>query len=128
MELDTCHFEIHVHSLEAAHEFYVGKLGFEVLQQAPPINLLAVRAGNIRISIFADVARTDVIASARAGSHIIYRTPDLDAAIDGLRKVGIEVPEKISEAPGFMKYVSIRDPSGNLLEIAQYLRDPLGGV
>lgn len=128
MKLDTCHVEVHVHSLDAAHEFYVGKLGFEVLQHAPAINLLAVQAGNIRISIFADVAQADVVASTRAGSHIIYRTPDLDATINALRKAGVDLPEKISEAPGFMKYISIHDPSGNLLEIAQYLRDPLGKV
>jgi catechol 2,3-dioxygenase-like lactoylglutathione lyase family enzyme len=128
MELDTCHFEIHVHSLDAANDFYVGKLGFEVLQHAPAIGLLAVQVGRTRISIFADALQTEVGASVRAGGHIIYRTLDLEATIDALRNVGIEVPEKISEAPGFMKYISIRDPSGNLLEIAQYLRDPLGKV
>ena len=124
MQIDTCHFEIHVHSLEAAQVFYVDKLGFELIQFKPELHLLAVKAGTVRISIFADASQQDVAAAGRAGGHIIFRTHKLSATIEALQSAGIDVP-RVSEAPGFMKYISLRDPSGNLLEIAEYMRDPL---
>jgi catechol 2,3-dioxygenase-like lactoylglutathione lyase family enzyme len=124
MRIDTCHFEIRVHSLEAAKAFYVEVLGLEILQEAPAIRLLAVRAGAVRISIFADAAAADTEVASAAGGHVIFRTPSLARTIDRLRRAGIDVPE-VSEAPGFMRYVALRDPSGNLVEIAEYLRDPL---
>jgi catechol 2,3-dioxygenase-like lactoylglutathione lyase family enzyme len=124
MQIDTCHFEIHVHSLEAAKAFYVDVLGLEILQETPAIRLLAVKAGAVRISIFANATAADVEAASAAGGHVIFRTPQLAATIEKLRRADIGVPE-VSEAPGFMRYVALRDPSGNLVEIAEYLRDPL---
>ncbi len=127
MEIDSCHFGIHVHSLAEAHEFYVETLGFEILQHIPAINLLAVKAGNIRISIFADRAAHEIGVAANAGGQIIFRTSSLAATIDALKNAGMEIPS-IQEAPGFMKFISLRDPSGNLIEIAEYLRDPLAAI
>jgi predicted enzyme related to lactoylglutathione lyase len=122
--LDTCHFELHVDSLTSARHFYVDLLGLEILQELPPIRLLALRAGPVRISIF----ETDTKATGESRAHIIFRTNDLDATLRTLRARGLAFDGSLEEAPGFMKYVSLHDPSGNYLEIAQYLRDPLAAT
>ena len=124
MRLDTCHFGIHVHSLEEARAFYVDKLGFEVLQHAPEIKLLAVRAGNIRLSMIADISKVEGAACASVGGSIIFRTDDLDDTIATLTGLGIDVPAP-TEASGLMRFVILHDPSGNAVQIAEYLRDPL---
>lgn len=127
MRLDTCHFGIHVHSLEEARAFYVDRLGFEVLQHAPEIKLLAVRAGNVRLSIIANTSKIEAAACANIGGTIIFRTDNLNDTIATLRGLGIDVPAP-AERPGFMRYIILHDPSGNPLQIAEYLRDPLIAV
>ena len=99
MRLDTCHFGIHVHSLDEARAFYVDKLGFEILRDVPEIKLLAVRAGNIRLSMIADVSKVEAAACARVGGSIIFRTDDLDDTIATLTGLGIDVPAP-TEASG----------------------------
>lgn len=127
MRLDTCHFGIHVHSLEEAYRFYVETLGFELLQHMPQMGLLAVRVGEVRLSMIADAEADEPKAAAKAGGSIIFRTDDLNETIAALRAKGIEAPEP-REAPGFMRFVTLHDPSGNPVQIAEYLRDPLTPV
>lgn len=124
MEIDTCHFGLHVHSLEAAEAFYVGLLGLSVLQRLPPAKLLALRAGAVRISIFYDSTVEEIREASRAGACIIFRTANLTEVISRLQTAGMIAPS-ILEAPGFMKFISLEDPSGNRIEIAEYLREPL---
>ena len=127
MRLDTCHFGIHVHSLEEARAFYVDKLGFEILRYAPEIKVLAVRAGNIRLSMIADISKVESAACASVGGSIIFRTDDLDETIATLTGLGIDVPAP-TIASDLMRYVVVHDPSGNPVQIAQYMRDPLAAA
>ncbi len=122
--LTGCHIELHVADLGAARQFYVGQLGLTVLQETPPISLLAVRTGSIRLSIFGDRQGTRQAAPV----HIVFGTSDLDRQIATLKARGIQCDGPVVEAPGFCRFVQIRDPDGNLIEIAQYLRDPLALV
>ncbi|MBP6013466.1 MAG: VOC family protein [Alphaproteobacteria bacterium] len=124
MSITTCHFGMHVHSLDAAREFYVGILKLSVLQDLPQIKLLALKAGDVRLSIRADVSMSEAEAASRAGGSIIFRTANLAETVSALQRSGVAVPP-VSEAPGFMKFVTLRDPSGNLVQIAEYMRDPL---
>jgi catechol 2,3-dioxygenase-like lactoylglutathione lyase family enzyme len=122
--LTSCHIEVHVTDLAAARHFYVEQLGMAVLQQAPAIALLAVKAGGIRVSIFGDRAAAD-----QAGpTHLVLGTIDLDREIGRLQARGVVFEEPVIEAPGFCRFIQTRDPDGNLVEIAQYLRDPLVAV
>jgi catechol 2,3-dioxygenase-like lactoylglutathione lyase family enzyme len=127
MQLDTCHFGIHVHSIEEARAFYVDKLGFEILQEVAELGLIAVRAGNIRLTMIADISKIEAAACARVGGTIIFRTGDLDGTIATLTSLGIDVSVPV-ERPGFMRFVILHDPSGNPVQIAEYLRDPLVAV
>jgi catechol 2,3-dioxygenase-like lactoylglutathione lyase family enzyme len=127
LALDTCHFGIHVHSIEEARAFYVDVLGFELLQHMPALRLMAVRVGDVRLSMIADVANGEAESAARAGGSVIFRTDSLEGTTEALRARGVTVPT-IAEAPGFMRFLTLRDPSGNLVQIAEYLRDPLQPV
>ena len=113
--------------MEEARAFYVDQLKLPLLQDTPAIKLLAVKAGEIRISIFADRTIEEVTAAAAAGGHLILRTQDLEETMRTLRENGVRLSE-VSEAPGFVRFASTQDPSGNRIEIAQYLRDPLAAA
>lgn len=53
MNLEIQPIEVHVSSLEKESDFYVNKLGLEVIEKTPTVDLFSVKAGNVRISIFA---------------------------------------------------------------------------
>jgi catechol 2,3-dioxygenase-like lactoylglutathione lyase family enzyme len=123
MDLTSCHVELRVRDLPAARRFYVEQLGLAVLQETPALGLLALRAGGMRLSIFGDAATPVGAASV----HLVLATPDLERTVHELAARGIDVDGMI-EAPGFCRYVQTHDPEGHLVEIAQYLRDPLAPV
>lgn len=92
------------------------------MQETPAIRPLAVRAGNIRLSIFGDADRS---AGAGAGAgHLVLGTGDLQQTIRQLESRGVRFAGPPTDAPGFCHVVCTHHPDGNLLEIAQYLRDP----
>lgn len=74
----------------------------------------------MRLSIF----QNDQPRTLPEGS-LILRSDDLDALLDALAKAGVAPEGGVREALGFMRHATLRDPSGNFVSIAQYLRDPL---
>ena len=124
MTFISASFELHVRDLTAARHFYVNQLGLPVLQETAAINLLAVRAGSARLSIFGD--RTDM--SGKGLSQLTLGTANIDETIAELRARGVAVDGIPIEAPGFMRFVIICDPEGNTVGIAQHLRDPVAPI
>jgi catechol 2,3-dioxygenase-like lactoylglutathione lyase family enzyme len=125
MELQLHHVEVHVTSVDQAREFYVDKLGLPILDDMPELNLLAVRAGPVRISIFGGYQPKDPADPQKCGTHLIFRTDNLDETIGELRTRGVHFPGTVVEAGGFIKDIATQDPDGNIVEFAEYLRDPL---
>lgn len=128
MNLEIQHVEVHVASLEKAREFYVNKLGLEVIEETPALNLFSVRAGGVCISIFGGYEPNASPFEKKASTYMIFRTDNIEQTMEGLKKRGIEFKGEIFEAPGFIRDISTTDPGGNVIEIAQYLRDPLKKV
>ncbi len=124
MKLTGCHVELHVEDLPAARRFYVEQLGLEIVQDTPALRLLAVRAGPLRLSIFG----IDTPAPTPGAVHLVFGSPDLARTMGELEAVGIPLAGLVVDAPGFCRYVEIRDPANNRVEIAEYLRDPLAPV
>jgi catechol 2,3-dioxygenase-like lactoylglutathione lyase family enzyme len=125
MKFTIQHIELHVSSLEKAKDFYVNKLGLEILEEIPVINLLALKAGNVRISIFSGY-ESDMDRNPRnASSHFVFQTDDIELTYSELTAKGVVFDDKIREAPGFVRFLSTMDPDGNKIEFGQYLRDPL---
>ena len=125
MNLEIQHVEVHVSSLDNARAFYVDKLGLEVIEETPTLNLFSVRAGGVRISIFGGYEPNTNPFEKKASTHIIFRTDNIEQTIERLKKRGVEFKGEIFEAPGFIRDIATTDPDGNVIEIAQYLRDPL---
>ena len=70
MQLEIQHVEVHVSSLEKAKAFYADQLGLEILDEMPELNLLALKAGNVRISIFGGY-EPNLNAEKKTGMHLI---------------------------------------------------------
>ncbi len=125
MNLTTQHIEVRCSSLDKAKDFYLHKLGLELISNLPELGLFAVKAGSIRISFFEGYIPRKKQHDQLTGSHIIFRTENLDETIEELVRRGIEFTGEIVEAGGFMRDIAIRDPDGNIIEIAEYFVDPL---
>lgn len=125
MKLEIQHIEVHVSSLEKAKDFYVSKLGLEIIEETPTLNLFSVKAGGVRISIFAGYETNENSNEKMTSTHIIFRTDDIVKVKNELTNKGVIFKGEIFEAPGFLKGVTTSDPDGNIIEIAEYLRDPL---
>jgi catechol 2,3-dioxygenase-like lactoylglutathione lyase family enzyme len=124
VDLSLQHVEVHVSALDAARRFYVEQLGLEVLDDLPALDMFAVRAGPVRISVFGGYQST--IRDARAcGTHLIFRVSDLRETIEELTRRGVVFTGGIVEAGGFIRDIATVDPDGNTVEFAEYLRDPL---
>ena len=124
MSLECTQVLVRLTDLALAREFYVDKLGLEVIEEYP--TMVAVRAGSVRFSIFAG-GKAHGADEDDPPSTMILGTKDLDATMQELSSRGIEFDGEVQTAPGFMRYISLLDPDGNQLYIAQYLGDPLHG-
>jgi catechol 2,3-dioxygenase-like lactoylglutathione lyase family enzyme len=125
MQLEIQHVEVHVSSVEKAKAFYVDKLGLEILDEMPELNLLALKAGNVRISIFGGYEPNPNPTAKQTGMHLIFRTNNLTETIGELKSKGVVFKGDVFEAPGFIRDIATTDPDGNVIEFAEYLRDPL---
>src|SRR6478736_2970154 len=124
MQLEIQHVEVHVSSVEKARLFYVDQLGLEILDEMQELNLLALKAGNVRISIFGGF-EPNLNQEKKTGTHLIFRTNNLDETIEKLKTKGVTFKGEVFEAPGFICGIATSDPDGNIVEFAEYLRDPL---
>ncbi len=124
MNVTDLHFELHVRDLNAAKRFYVDQLSLPVLQETAAMNLLAVRVGRSRMSIFGN--RTD--ESGAGPSQIILAVEDIDEAVKALRESGVVLSGPPVSAGTFLRFVTALDPDGNTVAISQYLRNAIQPV
>ena len=120
MNVTDLHFELHVRDLAAARHFYVDQLGLPILQETEAMNLLAVRVGNSRMSLFGN--RTD--EGGAGPSQIILAVENIEQAVAELQRNGVTVSGPPVAAGTFLKFVTTLDPDGNIVAISEYLRSP----
>jgi predicted enzyme related to lactoylglutathione lyase len=111
---------IPVHDADAALGFYADALGLEVRND--------VRKGDFRwVTVGArgqDVDQADgdaLLSLVTKGSMqaAIFRADDLDATFERVRSSGAEVLQEPKSQPWGARDCAFRDPSGNLVRIAQ---------
>jgi catechol 2,3-dioxygenase-like lactoylglutathione lyase family enzyme len=120
MKLSCNHITCITKDSRAAKDFYIDKLGLELLDDHG--KFFSARAGDVRLSFFeSNEMRGD------GNMRVVLRTNDLEAVIQELAAKGIEPLEDVVEAPGFFKFITLKDPDDSIIHIGQYLRDPLKG-
>lgn len=110
------HVAICVRDVDAALDFYCGKLGFTQIKERPDFGGFPgvwIRAGQQQIHLMQ-------IAEARPDQlqHFALEVGDLDAAVNELQASGVEV-NRSPYTPGAGRQAFVRDPSGNGIELNQ---------
>ena len=131
MTLSTSAMFISVHDPEAALAFYRDALGLEVRND--------VKSGEFRwVTVGAPGQNLDIVLSQPHGGRspaegdallslvlqgsmqaAIFRSDDLDATFEKVRASGAEVLQEPASQPWGVRDCAFRDPSGNLVRIAQ---------
>jgi len=135
------HAAISVPSLESAREFYIDKLGFELVdsEHFPPseigdellgmkdadCHMFMVKAGNLIFEVFEFHSPTPKQQGLSRSlcdhgyTHLAFEVEDIQVAYDYLGKAGVTWHRPPLEAgPGYMMTYG-RDPFGNVIEIQQ---------
>lgn len=124
MELGTMHhIAIIVSDIEKAKEFYITKLGFEILHDVyrPEQDdyRLDVRQGTLRLEIFGKKNAPARVTNPEALGlrHLAFSVEDVEKTAEELNTMGIETePIRIDPLSG-QKCTFFRDPDGLPLEL-----------
>lgn len=122
MNFELKHLSYNVSDLNASREFYIDKLGLELINGNE--HFFAAKLGNIRFSFFPG-AKKYPIADDAAGMGIILAVEDVQKAKEFITGKEVSLLNDIVEAPGFMKFFTVEDPDGNIVHFGEYLTNPL---
>jgi lactoylglutathione lyase len=112
---------IYADDLDAATSFYTKQLGFKVSARPAPVIVELEHEGASLVLCQAEV-RTEQKYPASTGTVIGLAWRDVDAAARTLKADGVEVlfPEP-QEFPGG-RFIALRDPAGNVIELLEFSR------
>ena len=125
---DTVSVRYIVHDVDAAIDFYTKRLGFK-LEMRPAAEFAMLSLGNLRLLLSKPSGRggggqrlADGSLPAPGGwNRFQIEVGDLEARVEILRKSGCRFrSEIITGVSG--KQILAEDPSGNLVELFQYLK------
>lgn len=122
MNLKIQHAVIRVTDITMAKEFYLQKLGMEVLEEVN--NFFAAKAGTVRLSFFEGYEKAETGEDVKTGISLIFRVDSLDDAIAEARSNGIKLNGEIIDIPNFHKFQEFEDPDGNIFFFAEYHVEP----
>lgn len=123
MELKLQHTVVRVSDISIAKEFYLQKLGLELLEDAG--NFFAAKAGNVRLSFFGGMKKAEMTEDPTTGVSLIFRVDDLAAAQKELESKGIKPFGDVIDIPNFHKFLEYEDPDGNVFFLAEYHVEPV---
>ena len=132
MDITLGHAFLIAHDPDAALGFYRDALGLDVLNdvdtpQGRWVTLASPSQPDVQLILtdpYAGQSKEDGdtilgLVTKGALSGLLFRTTDLDATFEKLRAAGAEVMQEPIEQPWGAKDCAFRDPSGNLVRIAQ---------
>ena len=107
------HVSINVDDVDAALEFYVGRLGLTVRDDRPDFGFGGawLNAGGQQVHLI------QAPPPDNKGQHFAIHVSDLDAAAAELREAGLKVSDPVGVGPGRQSFLS--DPAGNQVELQQ---------
>ena len=123
MELKLQHAVVRITSIDAAREFYLNKLGLELLEDSG--NFFAAKAGGVRLSFFAGYDKPEATEDPKTGVSLIFRVDNLENAVKELDSKGIKPFGDVIDIPNFHKFLEYEDPDGNVFFLAEYHKEPV---
>lgn len=116
---------LEVNSLEESLNFYVGGLGFELLEHAPEAEppLATLRAGRLRLTL-AEVPVT--LVRRGRGVHFFLTVRDVDEFYERLRRLELDVSPPADEGWGG-RFVTLEDPDRYRLFLVAWHEDAHDG-
>src|SRR4051812_33381582 len=119
------HAAFYVSDMKKAREFYEGFLGFQspfsIPRKNPAEHLVWIKINDRQtIELFPG---SEVSPTANRLYHIAIETDDAEAMRVYLQSKGVEVPPKTSAGKIGNKNYFVKDPSGNIVEVTEYLPD-----
>jgi catechol 2,3-dioxygenase-like lactoylglutathione lyase family enzyme len=130
--------QIYVLDQDQALDFYVGKLGLEILTDVDlgfmrflTVTLPGDSGRQILLEkpgppamdpATADEVRA-LLTKGRAGGHLFFTTADCHASFEELRSKGVEFTQEPTEQPYGIDF-GMRDPFGNHIRVAQMFAAP----
>ena len=104
-------------------EFYVDKLGFELIREVyrPEVDdfLRMIRQGNTVLEVFIKPGYPERVTNPEAKGlrHLAFRVEDLEAAVRWLNDAGIQTEDIREDKANGGRFVFFKDPDGLPLEI-----------
>ena len=123
MEIKLQHAVVRVNSIGTAKDFYLNKLGLELLEDSG--NFFAAKAGEVRLSFFAGYEKLELTENPKTGVSLIFRVDNLESAQIKLESKGIKPFGEVIDIPNFHKFLEYEDPDGNVFFLAQYYKEPV---
>jgi catechol 2,3-dioxygenase-like lactoylglutathione lyase family enzyme len=117
------HTVVRVSDIAKAKEFYLNKLGLELLEDAG--NFFAAKAGSIRLSFFGGYPKDGDGGNPKTGVSLIFRVDNLERAVEAYKAKGIEFFGEVIDIPDFHKFMESEDPDGNVFFLAEYHKEPV---
>lgn len=119
------HAAFYVSDMAKARQFYEGFLGFQspfsIPRKNPAEQLVWIKINDRQtVELFPG---SEVAPDAERLYHIAVETDDAEAMRVYLKSKGVEVPEKVGVGKIGNKNYFIKDPSGNTVEIVEYMAD-----
>ena len=117
------HIAIIASDWEKTREFYVEKLGFELIREAyrPQIGdyLRMIRQGDTTIEVFIKPQYPERVTNPEAKGlrHLAFRVDDAEAAVRWLTERGIETEPIREDLVNGGRFTFFKDPDGLPLEI-----------
>ena len=119
------HFALTVRDVDETCAFY--ERAFGMAREPFGEGRVALRFGRHKININPNpngLLRKAAVPIPGTAEFCLVSTAPLDDIIDHLRHCGIDIehgPTEAEGAEGMMRSVCLRDPDGNLIEVANYL-------
>lgn len=123
MEIKLQHAVIRVTSIDSAKDFYLNKLGLEMLEDSG--NFFAAKAGGVRLSFFAGYEKQESNDDPKTGVSLIFRVENLENAANELKLKGILPFGDVIDIPNFHKFLEYEDFDGNVFFLAEYVTEPV---
>lgn len=123
MDLKLQHSVIRVNDINSAKEFYLNKLGLELLEDSG--NFFAAKSGNVRLSFFGGYQKPDDPEDVRTGVSLIFRVENLEQAKKELAEKGINPLGDVIDIPNFHKFLEYEDSDGTVFFLAEYHVEPV---